>query len=95
MIISSSFNFFASNFKLTNSGPLPPINSLMFGLEFFKILIASINKSIPIILQPVTPIRKITHPPTWQDILRGYQAVSNLVDTVRVIPQAHKMMGIP
>lgn len=58
-------------------------------------IVASINKSIPIILQPVTPIRKITHPPTWQDILRGYQAVSNLVDTVRVIPQAHKMMGIP
>ena len=55
-------------------------------------LIADVNTSIPLILQPVTPINGVLpiHPDhvlRWQDF-----ALTKLRD-VRVIPQTHKIMG--
>jgi organic radical activating enzyme len=57
-------------------------------------IVASINKKIPIILQPVTPVGKIKHRPTPADLFRGYQVLLNQVDTVRIIGQTHKMIGL-
>jgi len=55
-------------------------------------LIATVNHNIPLIIQPVTPIRECEGVTpdmmlTWQE-----QALTKLCD-VRVIPQTHKLMG--
>lgn len=57
-------------------------------------LIAEIDKDIPFIIQPVTPHGKIKHGPTEKDILKFYAIAKKSLNEVRVIPQAHKMMGI-
>lgn len=57
-------------------------------------LISSLNPDIPLVLQPVTPHKKIKVRPYPDDLL-AYEAIArrNLND-VRVIPQTHKMLGL-
>lgn len=59
--------------------------------QAFK-LVASVDTSIPLILQPVTPLNNCK--PVLPDTMLSYQedALSLLKD-VRVIPQTHKFMG--
>lgn len=57
-------------------------------------LMASINKDVPLVLQPVTPHGKIKHAPQQNDLLKFYQAAKNCLNDVRVIPQTHKLMKI-
>lgn len=57
-------------------------------------IISAINRTFPLILQPVTPIKSIKYRPTEKDLLRAYQASITHLDTVRVIPQTHKILGI-
>ncbi len=56
-------------------------------------LIANINKNIPLILQPVTPVKKILPPKS--DIILAYQSLAGkYLKEVRVIPQIHKILGL-
>ena len=56
--------------------------------------IASINKDIPLIIQPVTPHKKIKHMPTGQEIISAYAIAKKKLNEVRVIPQTHKLMHL-
>ena len=55
-------------------------------------LIATVNLAIPLIIQPVTPIRDCEGVTPDQVLLWQEQALTKLRD-VRVIPQTHKLMG--
>lgn len=55
--------------------------------------IAAINADIPLILQPVTPVSGIKSAKP-QDSFRAFNTASRHLKTVRVIPQAHKLIGI-
>lgn len=65
-------------------------------------LIASINKNIPFIIQPVTsneivPIfstGKIVLPPSHLQILKFFKISNKYLTDVRIIPQLHKLLGI-
>jgi len=55
--------------------------------------IAEINSGIPLVLQPVTPVREIKHGPSAEQML-SFQAIARRhLDSVRIIPQVHKMLG--
>lgn len=55
-------------------------------------LVASINKSIPVILQPVTPLNGC-EPVLPADMLLYQEQALSVLNSVRVIPQTHKFMG--
>ena len=56
-------------------------------------LIAGINPTLPLILQPVTPTGPHLHPPTTQQTLALQAIAKQHLSTVRVIPQVHKLAG--
>ncbi len=55
-------------------------------------LVAAVDRRIPVVLQPVTPVGSVTGIAP-EDVLRLLAAALDVVDDVRVIPQTHKMMG--
>ncbi len=55
---------------------------------------ASINPSIPFVIQPVTPFAQITQKANPEDILRGYSEARRYLHDVRIIPQTHKFIGL-
>lgn len=56
-------------------------------------LIASVDRNIPLVIQPVTPVRSIRAArPT--KILEFQAAASRMIRDVRVIPQAHKFINL-
>lgn len=55
-------------------------------------LVTSINKSIPVILQPVTPLNGC-EPVFPADMLLYQEQALSVLNNVRVIPQTHKFMG--
>lgn len=57
-------------------------------------LIAEVNKTIPLVLQPVTPGGTVKHRPAPEMIHAFYNAARRKLDTVRVIPQVHKLLGV-
>ncbi|MCP4049282.1 MAG: 7-carboxy-7-deazaguanine synthase QueE [bacterium] len=57
-------------------------------------ILAALNPDIPLIIQPVTPFSGIKEKATAKDITRAYNITSKQVNTVRIIPQTHKFMGI-
>jgi organic radical activating enzyme len=57
-------------------------------------LIAHFDRSIPLVLQPVTPVGKITPPPP-EKLLEYVSSTSNLLADVRLIPQCHRLLGLP
>lgn len=66
-------------------------------LDDLSVMVDSIHQScpnIPVIIQPVTPFAYVTEAVTRPIIDRAYQFLSSSLNDVRVIPQAHKMMGV-
>jgi organic radical activating enzyme len=57
-------------------------------------IISSLNNKIPLILQPVSPIKKSIQAPTPEDLHRAYNLASSELTTVRIIGQMHKSIGI-
>jgi organic radical activating enzyme len=55
--------------------------------------IAEINREIPLVLQPVTPVREIKHGPTPEQMISFHAIAKRHLSNVRVIPQVHKMLG--
>lgn len=56
--------------------------------------ISEADKDIPFIIQPVTPHNKIKHGPGEKEIMKFYNITKKYLNDVRVIPQAHRMMGL-
>ena len=57
-------------------------------------LVRSVKRSVPLILQPVTPIGKHgPRPPSLRAMLNLQERAACLLDDVRVIPQTHKLTG--
>ena len=56
-------------------------------------LIAEVRSDIPLILQPVTPLGGCV-PPKAETLLRMQEQALRVLRDVRLIPQAHSMMGI-
>lgn len=55
-------------------------------------IISKIDRKIPLILQPVTPIKKIK-PPTLKKFLSFYKLSLKELKDVRIIPQIHHFLG--
>jgi organic radical activating enzyme len=55
-------------------------------------LLASVDASIPLTLQPVTPFALVTAAPTPTQLLDLQARALQTLETVRVIPQTHKLM---
>ena len=56
-------------------------------------MVAAINRDIPVVLQPVTPIHGISAVSS-DKILRWQAAALTKLSAVRVIPQMHKLLGV-
>ena len=58
-------------------------------------MIAKIDATVPLVLQPVTPTgkRRAARPPSAEAVLALQQAAAGRLGDVRVIPQTHKLMG--
>lgn len=56
-------------------------------------LIASINRAIPLVLQPVTPYGSVRSTPSPERLLYLQSFCLNRLSDVRVIPQTHKILG--
>jgi len=55
--------------------------------------VAAVSDKIPLVLQPVTPVREIKHGPGPEQML-SFQAIAKRhLSDVRVIPQIHKLLG--
>ncbi|MEK7766917.1 MAG: hypothetical protein AAB368_11825, partial [bacterium] len=62
-------------------------------IEQARDLVAEIDKTIPFVLQPVTPAWKVKSGPTMAQLL-GWQALCALkLEQVRIIPQVHRSLG--
>jgi len=61
--------------------------------EFGK-LIASVDKDIPVIVQPVTPCKMVKHSPLEDKIINTYNLLKKYINDIRVIPQTHKIIGV-
>ncbi len=57
-------------------------------------IIESVNKDIPVIVQPVTPCKKIKHGPSEEQIINAYNLLKKHINDIRVIPQTHKIIGV-
>ena len=64
--------------------------------EFAKAvrMISTMNKEIPLIIQPMTPQTGAEIAPTPHKLLEFHRAAAALIHQVRVIPQSHKIIGI-
>lgn len=58
-------------------------------------MVAEVSRTIRFIIQPVTPFGAVNAAPDNDAIRRAYQTVREHLDDVRVIPQVHRMMGLP
>ncbi len=55
--------------------------------------ISEVNSEIPLVLQPVTPVREIKHGPTPEQMFSFHAIAKRHLNSVRVIPQVHKLLG--
>ncbi len=65
-------------------------------LERSAQLIAEVNPKIPVFLQPMTPLdvsERLLLPPTPGQVLAWQCLMKRTLDSVRVVPQTHKMIG--
>lgn len=51
-------------------------------------------RSVPLVIQPVTPSAEGIVPPSLARLLEIHAIASELLDDVRVLPQLHKLLGI-
>ena len=56
-------------------------------------LIASVNRSIPVVLQPITPRQAKTVSLNLKSLMQGYRIMARQLKDVKIIPQMHKIMG--
>jgi organic radical activating enzyme len=63
-------------------------------LETALKIITTVNNSIPLVLQPVTPTGQIRHRPGVEQIMAFQTLAKRKLKEVRVIPQVHKILGI-
>ena len=56
-------------------------------------IISSINKKIPLILQPVTPVNGAASL-TIEKTIDFFELAQNILEDVRIIPQTHKIIGV-
>jgi organic radical activating enzyme len=65
-------------------------------LELKKMIntIATVAPDVPFVIQPVTPFGPVKDKATAEDIERAYNFAHQKLADVRVIPQAHKMLGL-
>ena len=56
-------------------------------------LVAAVDRDIPLVLQPVTPLHGVQAAPS-EKILHWQSLALNKLSMVRVIPQTHKLLGI-
>jgi 7-carboxy-7-deazaguanine synthase len=55
--------------------------------------ISEVDPEIPLVLQPVTPVREIKHGPTPEQMISFHAIAKRHLSSVRVIPQVHKLLG--
>ncbi len=63
-------------------------------LEKAAFVVAEVSPSIPFILQPLTPFEGRGEAPSPAQLSRWQARLSRILDDVRVIPQAHKAVGV-
>lgn len=63
-------------------------------IETASKMIESISSNIPLVLQPVTPVGKVKHGPTAEQIIAMHAIAKRHLKTVKVIPQMHRAMGV-
>ncbi len=58
-------------------------------------LVAGIDPSIPVVLQPVTPWGPVKESPFPEQLERWRSLARSCLSDVRIIPQVHRMLGVP
>lgn len=56
-------------------------------------VVASVDRDIPLVIQPVTPVRGVCAPPDARRLLELQLSALGVLRDVRVIPQVHKLIG--
>ena len=62
-------------------------------LERIRDFVAEIDRTVPTIIQPVTPAWKIKLPPTVSQLLLWQTMFAEKLEQVRIIPQCHVALG--
>ncbi len=62
-------------------------------LEQVRETVAEVDRTVPVILQPVTPAWKVKNGPTPAQLYLWQAMLSEKLEHVRVIPQCHKLLG--
>lgn len=57
--------------------------------------IARIDRNLTLVLQPVTPCGAVREAPTAERLLALFWRLSRTLSDVRLIPQTHKLVGVP
>ncbi len=57
-------------------------------------VIAEVDRTVPVILQPVTPVSEACRPPDPETLLDWQLLCSRLLDDVRIIPQCHRLLNV-
>ena len=55
---------------------------------------SEVTRTIPLVLQPVSPINNACRPPTAGILLNWQALAATFLDDVRIIPQCHKLVGM-
>ncbi len=57
-------------------------------------IMSNVTRSVPLILQPVTPIAQACNPPVATVLLKWQAMATTFLDDVRIIPQCHRLVGV-
>lgn len=57
-------------------------------------IVSEVDKNIPFVLQPVTPVNEIKQSVDIERLLQFQRLASGMLNNVRIIPQTHKIIGI-
>ena len=58
-------------------------------------LVARVDKKIPVVLQPVTPFRQVKESIEPEQVEMWRRQAGRILTDVRVIPQVHRILGVP
>ena len=61
--------------------------------EAFRTM-SEVTRTIPLVLQPLTPINDLCQPPDAATLLKWQALAKTFLDDVRIIPQCHKLVGL-
>jgi 7-carboxy-7-deazaguanine synthase len=62
-------------------------------LELVRDMVSEIDRTLPVILQPVTPAWKVKSCPTIEQLMTWHRLLSEKLGQVRVIPQCQQLLG--